>query len=184
MHPHLKEILFDEATIQAKVAEMAAEISRDYAGKKVLVVGILTGAVMFAVDLLKRLTIDVELDFMDVSSYGASLSSSGEVRILKDLSSAAEGREILIVEDIIDTGNTLVYLKRILNERLARSVKIAALLDKPAGRKVEIEADYVGFVVPDAFIVGYGIDYAQRYRQLPYIGIFNTDFMIKEEQNE
>jgi hypoxanthine phosphoribosyltransferase len=179
MHPHLNEILFSREEIDTKVKELAAQISKDYEGKNVLVVGILKGSVMFTTDLLKELTIDVEIDFMDVSSYGTSISSSGEVRILKDLSTAAEGKDILIVEDIIDTGNTLAFLKRILKERLATSVKIVSLLDKPTGRLVDIEADYVGFEVPDAFVVGYGIDYAERYRQLPYIGIFNTEFLIK-----
>jgi hypoxanthine phosphoribosyltransferase len=179
MHPHLSEILFTRSQIETRVKELAQDISRDYEGKNPLVVGILKGSVMFAVDLLKELTIDVEIDFMDVSSYGASISSSGEVRILKDLSTAAQGRDIIIVEDIVDTGNTLLYLKGILSERQATSVKIISLLDKPAGRKVDIEADYVGFEVPDAFIVGYGIDYAEKYRQLPYIGIFNQEFLIK-----
>jgi hypoxanthine phosphoribosyltransferase len=179
MHPHLKEILFTREQIEMRVKELAVDISNDYEGKNPLVVGILKGSAMFAMDLLKELSIDVELDFMDVSSYGASTTSSGEVRILKDLSSAAKDRDILIVEDIVDTGNTLLYLKGILEERQAKSVKIVSLLDKPEGRKVSIEADYVGFLVPDKFIVGYGIDYAERYRQLPYIGIFNKDFLIK-----
>ena len=177
MHPHLKEVLFTREQIDARVKELAQVISRDYEGKNPLVVGILKGSVMFAVDLLKELSTDVEIDFMDVSSYGASISSSGEVRIVKDLSTAAAGRDILIVEDIIDTGNTLLYLKGLLEERQASSVKIVSLLDKPSGRKVAIEADYVGFLVPDAFVVGYGIDYAERYRQLPYIGVFNQDFL-------
>lgn len=180
MHPHLKEILFTREQIEARVKELAAEVSRDYEGKNPLVVGILKGSVMFTTDLLKDLMIDVELDFMDVSSYGASTTSSGEVRILKDLSVAAKDRNILIVEDIVDTGNTLLYLKGLLEERQAASVKIVSLLDKPEGRKVDIEADYVGFNVPDKFIVGYGIDYAERYRQLPYIGIFNKEFLIKD----
>ena len=181
MHPHLTEILFTREQIEQRVQELADVISKDYAGKNPLVVGILKGSIMFTVDLLKDLTIDAQVDFMDVSSYGNALSSTGEVRILKDLNSSAENRDILIVEDIIDTGNTLLYVKKMLKERGARSVKIISFLDKPAGRLVEIEADYVGFEVPDAFIVGYGIDYAERYRQLPYIGIFNTDFMIKDE---
>ena len=180
MHPHLKEILFTQEQIPARIKELAVDISRDYEGKNPLLVGILKGSIMFTVDLLKELTIDVEVDFMDVSSYGASTTSSGEVRILKDLSTAAVGRHILIVEDIVDTGNTLLYLKGLLEERHAASVKIISLLDKPEGRKVDIEADYVGFNVPDKFIVGYGIDYAERYRQLPYIGIFNKEFLIKD----
>lgn len=180
MHPHLKEILFTSEAIDKRVKELGALISHDYAGKNPLVVGILKGSIMFTVDLLKSLTIDAEVDFMDVSSYGAGLRSSGEVRILKDLSTLAEGRDILIAEDIIDTGNTLLYLKGLLEKRGANSVKIISFLDKLAGRKVDIEADYVGFEVPDQFIVGYGIDYAERYRQLPYIGIFNEAFLIKE----
>lgn len=179
MHPHLKEVLFTREEIAERVKELAAVISKDYAGKNPLVVGILKGSIMFTVDLLKELSIDAEVDFMDVSSYGTGVSSTGEVRILKDLSTVAEGRDILIAEDIIDTGNTLLYVKNLLERRGAKSVKIISLLDKPAGRRVEIEADYVGFEVPDAFVVGYGIDYAEHYRQLPYIGIFNQDFLIK-----
>ena len=180
IHPHLKEILFTREEIHQRVKELAELVSRDYAGKNPLVVGILKGSIMFTVDLLKELSIDAEVDFMDVSSYGNGISSSGEVRILKDLSTTAKGRDILIAEDIIDTGNTLLYLKGLLLERQAKSVKIISLLDKPAGRQVDISADYVGFEVPDEFIVGYGIDYAERYRQLPYIGIFNQDYLIKE----
>ncbi|WP_312681811.1 hypoxanthine phosphoribosyltransferase [Lactococcus taiwanensis] len=180
MHPHLKEVLFTREQIAQRVKELAQDVSHDYEGKNPLVVGILKGSIMFTVDLLKELSIDAEVDFMDVTSYGYGISSSGEVRILKDLSSVAHGRDILIVEDIIDTGNTLLYLKKLLQGRGANSVKIISLLDKPSGRKVEIEADYVGFEVPDAFIVGYGIDYAELYRQLPYIGIFNEEFLIKE----
>lgn len=177
MHPHIKKILFTRKQIEKRIRKLADTISQDYEGKNPLVVGILKGSVMVTVDLLKELTIDAEVDFMDVTSYGNGISSSGEVRILKDLSTIAENRDILIVEDIIDTGNTLLYLKKLLQGRGAKSVKIISLLDKPSGRKVDIEPDYIGFVVPDAFIVGYGIDYAERYRQLPYIGIFNQDFL-------
>lgn len=177
MHPHIKEILFTREQIAKRIKKLAETISQDYNGKNLLIVGILKGSIMVTVDLLKDLTIDAEVDFMDVTSYGNGISSSGEVRILKDLSTIAEGRDILIVEDIVDTGNTLNYLKKILEDRGAKSVKILSLLDKPSGRNVDIEADYVGFLVPDAFIVGYGIDYAERYRQLPYIGIFNQDFL-------
>lgn len=180
VHPHLKEVLFTREQIAERVKELAEVVSRDYEGKNPLVVGILKGSIMFTVDLLKELSIDAEVDFMDVTSYGYGISSSGEVRILKDLSTVAHGRDILIVEDIIDTGNTLLYLKKLLTGRQAHSVKIISLLDKPSGRKVDIDADYVGFEVPDAFIVGYGIDYAERYRQLPYIGIFNEEFLIKD----
>lgn len=180
MHPHLKAILFTREDIQKRVSELAIEVSKDYEGKNPLVVGILKGSIMFTVDLLKELTIDAEVDFMDVSSYGTGVSSSGEVRILKDLETKAEGRDILICEDIIDSGNTLLYVKKLLEHRGASSVKIISLLDKPAGRKVEIDGDYIGFEVPDEFVVGYGIDYAERYRHLPYIGIFNQEFLIKD----
>ena len=166
MHPHLKEVLFTREQIAERVKELAEVVSRDYEGKNPLVVGILKGSIMFTVDLLKELSIDAEVDFMDVTSYGYGISSSGEVRILKDLSTVAHGRDILIVEDIIDTGNTLLYLKKLLTGRQAKSVKIISLLEP--------------FEVPDAFIVGYGIDYAERYRQLPYIGVFNEEFLIKE----
>ena len=180
MHPHLKEVLFTEKEIGSRVKALAHEISTDYAGKNPLIVGILKGSIMFTVDLLKALSIDAQVDFMDVSSYGNGLSTSGEVRILKDLDTKAQGRDILICEDIIDSGNTLLYVKNLLAHRGANSVKIISLLDKPAGRKVKINGDYIGFEVPDEFVVGYGIDYAERYRQLPYIGIFNTDFLIKD----
>ncbi|MFZ2577801.1 MAG: hypoxanthine phosphoribosyltransferase [Lactococcus hircilactis] len=180
MHPHLKEVLFTEKEIESRVKALAHEISTDYAGKNPLIVGILKGSIMFTVDLLKALSIDAQVDFMDVSSYGNGLSTSGEVRILKDLDTKAQGRDILICEDIIDSGNTLLYVKNLLAHRGAKSVKIISLLDKPAGRKVKINGDYIGFEVPDEFVVGYGIDYAERYRQLPYIGIFNTDFLIKD----
>lgn len=177
IHPHMKEILFTNQEIEHRVKELALEISFDYKDSYPLVVGILKGSVMFCVDLLKELSIDVELDFMDISSYGNSTKSSGEVRIIKDLSTHAQGRDILIVEDIIDSGKTLDYLKRLLIERGAKTVKIASLLDKPTGRKIEIEADYTGFLVPDEFVVGYGIDYAERYRSLPYIAVFNQEFL-------
>ncbi|MDR2465595.1 MAG: hypoxanthine phosphoribosyltransferase [Streptococcaceae bacterium] len=177
MHPHLKEILFSREQIEEKVKELAKVVSNDYEGKYPLVVGILKGSAMFTTDLIKEMSIDLELDFMDVSSYGNATESSGEVRILMDLSTPAVGRDIILVEDIVDTGNTLKFLKGLLYERGAKSVTIISLLDKPDGRKVEIEADYYGFIVPDAFVVGYGIDYAEKYRSLPYIGIFNQEFL-------
>ncbi|MDR0922438.1 MAG: hypoxanthine phosphoribosyltransferase [Lactobacillales bacterium] len=180
MHPHLKEILFSQEQIEGRVRELAAVLSEDYKDTYPLVVGILKGSVMFTTDLIKEMTIDLELDFMDVSSYGQSVTTSGEVKILKDLSTSAKNRDILIVEDIIDSGTTLNYLVGLFHKREAKSVKIVTLLDKPEGRTVPMTADYVGFEVPDEFVVGYGIDYAERYRSLPYIGVFNQEFLIKE----
>ena len=171
MHPHLKEVLFTREQIAERVKELAEVVSRDYEGKNPLVVGILKGSIMFTVDLLKELSIDAEVDFMDVTSYGYGISSSGEVRILKDLSTVAHGRDILIVEDIIDSGNTLHYLVEILYKRKPNSIKICTLLDKPERRTADVKVDHSGFNIPDEFVVGYGLDYAQKYRNLPFIGV-------------
>ncbi|WP_206831463.1 hypoxanthine phosphoribosyltransferase [Alicyclobacillus fructus] len=175
MHPDLERILFDEETLQAKVAEMGATLSRDYAGKTPLLICILKGAALFMADLVKRIDVPVEIDFMAISSYGQSTKSSGAVRILYDLERPVEGRDVIIVEDIVDTGLTLAYLRDTMIRRQAASVKIVSLFDKPSGRKVDIQPDYYGFTVPDAFLVGYGLDYAERYRNLPYVGILKSD---------
>lgn len=167
------EILLTEEQIQARVRELGQEISRDYQGRRVHLVGILKGAVIFLADLVRHLSVDLEVDFMAVSSYGKGSSSSGAVQILKDLDRPIEGQHVLIVEDIVDTGLTLRYLMENLKARNPASLKICALLDKPDRRKVEIEADYVGFRIPDRFVVGYGLDYAECYRGLPYIGVLN-----------
>jgi hypoxanthine phosphoribosyltransferase len=163
------EVMITQEQIWQRAAEIGAQINRDYAGEKLLLVGILRGAVMWMTDLMKQIDLDIEIDFMACSSYGAGTRSSGEVKINKDLESNIEGWNVIIVEDIIDSGNTLAYLKRYLANRGARSVRICAMLDKPAGRRVDLEADYVGFEVEDKFIVGYGLDFNQKYRQLPYI---------------
>jgi len=171
----IDRVLIDEQQIAAKVAEMAETISRDYAGKDPVLVAVLNGAVVFLSDLIRRLRIPVTIDFVKWSSYGDATRSSGVVRILKDLDESIEGRHVLIVEDIIDTGLTLHYLLENLRSRAPASVKVIALLDKPSRRRVEVRADYQGFDVPDAFVVGYGLDYAGRYRHLPYIGVLKPD---------
>ncbi len=175
MKEDFKEILITEEEINARVKEMGEEISRDYKDKDLVVVGVLKGSVVFTSDLIKRINIPCVLDFMAVSSYGEATESSGIVKIIKDLDYDIEGKDLLIVEDIIDTGTTLKYLLKYLKARKARSVAIASLLDKPARRKSKVEIKYLGFTVPDDFIVGYGIDYSERYRNTPYIGALKEE---------
>ncbi|MGZ4106391.1 MAG: hypoxanthine phosphoribosyltransferase [Tumebacillaceae bacterium] len=175
MHADVQEILFTEEQVAARVAELGAMIAADYEGQDLLVIGILKGAAMFMGDLIKRIDKVVEIDFMAVSSYGKSSESSGVVRILKDLDHSIEGRHVLIVEDIIDSGLTLAYLKNLLEQRKAASVRIATLLDKPSRHQVDMKADYLGFSVPDHFIVGYGLDFAEKYRNLPYVGVLKPE---------
>ena len=175
MRNDFKEILFTEEDILAKVKEMAAKISEDYSDGNLVVVGVLKGSVVFTSDLLKYITVPCVLDFMAVSSYGLSSESSGIVKIIKDLDYDIEGKDLLIIEDIVDTGTTLKYLLEYLKARKAKSVAIASLLNKPARRKAEIDIKYLGFNVPDEFIVGYGIDYAEGYRNAPYIGILKEE---------
>lgn len=163
----IAKILVSKEDIAKRVKEIAAEINRDYAGKPLLVVCILRGATIFFADLFRELTGDVEVDFIAVSSYGSGASSSGEVKMLKDFSSPVAGKNLLIVEDIIDTGVTLVYLKKLLEARGPESVKLCALLDKPSRRKVELKGDYIGFEIPNEYVVGYGLDYAEKFRNLP-----------------
>lgn len=167
----IQEILLTEEQIQQKTQEMANQINKDYAGEKLLVICILRGAVVFMADLFKKLTVDAEMDFMAVSSYGASAVSSGEVKILKDLTTTVEGKNLLIVEDIIDTGNTLSKLMKLLKTKNPKSIKLCSLLDKPSRRTVELEGDYVGFKIPNEFVVGYGLDYNEKMRNLPDVCI-------------
>jgi hypoxanthine phosphoribosyltransferase len=167
----LQEILITEEVLAQKVAELANQLTVEYKNKNPLVICVLKGAALFMSDLVKQMNIQLEMDFMDVSSYGSSATSSGEVKIIKDLDTSVEGRDVLIVEDIIDTGLTLKYLVELLEYRRAKSVKVVALLNKSERRQVDLVPDYVGFDVPDAFVVGYGLDYAEKYRNLPYIGI-------------
>jgi hypoxanthine phosphoribosyltransferase len=165
----IAEVLVDEESLTSRVVELAGEVSRDYAGRDVLLVGVLKGAVFFMADLVRALSIPCEIDFMAVSSYGSATDSSGVVRILKDLDANIEGRHVLIVEDIIDSGLTLSYLMRNLAARRPASLAVCALLTKPARRKANIECRYVGFEIPDRFAIGYGLDYAERLRNLPYV---------------
>ena len=164
-------VMISEQEVDAKIREMGKKISEDYAGKQVHLVGILKGSVFFVSELAKRITVPVTLDFMSVSSYGDGTSSSGVVRISKDLDESLEGKDVIVIEDIIDSGRTLTYLLDVLSQRNPNSMKLCTLLDKPDRREKEVEVDYVGFQIPDEFVVGYGLDYAQKYRNLPYIGI-------------
>lgn len=175
----IKKVLLTEEQILNRVREIGKDISKDYEGKNLLVVGILKGSVLFASDLIKNITIPCEIDFMAVSSYGSSTETSGVVRILKDLDHSIEGKDIIIVEDIIDSGITLDYLLKYLKARKANSIEIVTLLTKPARRKVDIEVKYCGFEVPDEFLVGYGLDYAEKYRNLPYVGILKEEVYKK-----
>jgi hypoxanthine phosphoribosyltransferase len=169
-NPNL-EVLITTAEIQKRISDMGAEVARDYAGKNPLLIGVLKGACTFLSDLMRAADIPLGVEFIAISSYGASMRTSGEVRILKDLDVAIEGRHILVVEDIVDTGLTLNYLLANLKSRGAASVKLAALLDKFERREKEVPIDYLGFQIPDKFVVGYGLDYAERYRNLPYIAM-------------
>jgi len=172
-------VLLNEEQIHTRVRELGEQISRDYAGKEVLIVGILKGAFVFCADLLRALSVPVQVDFMAVSSYGASTESSGVLRILKDLDASVTGRHVLLVEDIVDTGLTLRYLREYLERQGPASLRICTLLDKPARRQTPVTVEYVGFQIPDEFIVGYGIDYAENYRSLPYIGVIGD---VPDEQ--
>ncbi|MFV0518084.1 MAG: hypoxanthine phosphoribosyltransferase [Aminipila sp.] len=162
-------VMITQEQILKRAEEIGNQITEDFAGEEVLVVGILKGAVLWMADVVKNIKLDCALDFMACSSYGASTKSSGVVRILKDLDASIEGKNVIIVEDIVDSGITLNYLKTNLEGRQAKCIKICSLLDKPSGRKIELKADYVGFTVEDKFIIGYGLDFDQRYRNLPYI---------------
>ena len=175
----IREVLISKEAIEAKTKELAERISRDYKGKDLLVVGVLKGSVIFASELIKNITIPCEIDFMAVSSYGSSSETTGVVRILKDLDSEISGKHILIVQDIVDSGVTLSYLLNYLKTRNASSVEIASLLTKPSRRKVDIDCKYVGFETPDEFLVGYGLDYAEKYRNLPFIGILKREVYEK-----
>ena len=172
-------VLIPEEEVNAKIVEIGKKISEDYAGKKVHLVCVLKGGSFFMCELAKRITVPVSLDFLSVSSYGSETKSSGVVKIIKDLDLQLEGYDLLIVEDILDSGMTLSYLKRILSERKPNSIRIATLLDKPEARKADIAADYYGFHCPNEFLVGYGLDYAEKYRNLPYIGILKRKIYEK-----
>ncbi len=168
-------VLIPEDQIDERIRQLAEQISKDYAGKTVHLIGILKGSVFFICDLAKRLTIPVTMDFMSVSSYGAGTKSSGVVKLIKDLDEPIENREVLVVEDIIDSGHTLSYLLKNLSSRHPASLRLCTLLDKPDRRECDVEVDYQGFQIPDEFVIGYGLDYDQRYRNLPYIGVMSLE---------
>ena len=168
-------VLLTEEEVNKKISEVAAQINKDYEGKEVHLICILKGGVFFTCELAKRLTIPVSLDFMSVSSYGSGTKSSGVVKIIKDLDEPLEGKNVIIVEDIIDSGRTLAYLIEVLKQRNPASIRLCALLNKPDRREVEVQIDYLGFDIPDEFVVGYGLDYAQKYRNLPFIGVVEPD---------
>lgn len=180
MHKDLAYVLLEEEAIQKRVKELGRQITRDYEGKELVLVGILKGAVVFFSDLIRHVELPMSMDFMAISSYGNATKSAGVVRILKDLDKDIVGKHIIIVEDIVDSGLTLSFLKDNLVSRGAASLRICALLDKPERRKVDIKADYQGFTIPDAFVVGYGLDYAERYRNLPYIGVLKPEIYTKD----
>ena len=169
------EIMLSEEEVDKRISELGKKISDDYAGKEVTLICILKGASFFACELAKRITVPVAIDFMKVSSYGGGTVSSGDVKIINDLSDSIEGKDVIIVEDIIDSGNTLNRLPKVLMERKPNSIKLCTLLDKPSRREVEVDVDYTGFQIPDKFVVGYGLDYDQKYRNLPYIGVVKLD---------
>lgn len=179
MHPDVQEVLISEEEIAGKVRELAAGISEDYREKRVLMVGIIKGAVIFLSDLVRYIEVPVNIDFMAVSSYGKDSKSSGVVKILKDLDQSIENRHVIVVEDIVDTGLTLKYMLENLTTRKPASLKICTLLDKPSRRKVQVVPDYNGFVIPDKFVVGYGLDYAENYRNLREICVLKPEVYTK-----
>lgn len=171
----IKEVLCSEEQLRNKIKELGAAITRDYAGKKLLMVAVLKGSVMVMADLMRAVDLPLQIDFMNVSSYGAGTSTKGSVKILKDLDVDIKGMDVLIVEDILDSGVTLYNLMNLLRQRGPASIEICTLFSKPARRQVDVEAKYIGFEIPDAFIVGYGLDFAEKYRNLPYVGILKEE---------
>lgn len=175
LNKDIERVFYSEEDLQNRISELGAQLAEDYQDKLPLMVGILKGSVPFMADLVKRMDCQLEMDFMDVSSYHGGLESTGKITIEKDLGRDVKGRDVLIVEDIIDSGRTLRYVVDLLNERGAKSVKIVTLLDKKEGRVVKIDGDYIGFECPNEFVVGYGLDYDEKYRQLPYIGVLKPE---------
>ena len=175
MHQDVEKILLSQQALSQRVEELGEQITRDYAGRQVAVASVLRGSYIFMADLTRAIQLPITVDFMAVSSYGSGTVSSGQVEIKKDLSDPIEGKDLLLVEDILDSGNTLYYLVDVLRARKPASIRICTLLDKPERRAKPIQADYVGFQIPDAFVVGYGLDYDERYRNLPYIGVLRPE---------
>ena len=172
---NIDHVLLSEDSIKGIVERLAAQITKDYENKQLLMVGILKGSMVFMADLMRKVRINAKIDFMSVSSYGSGITSSGEVRIIMDLKSPVETYDVLLVEDILDSGATLHYIKQLLLQRNPKSIRIVTLFDKPGRRRADIKADYIGTVVPDEFIVGYGLDFAEDYRNLPYIGVLKSE---------
>ena len=179
MNDDILRVLYSEEELEAKCAELGAQISKDYEGKNLLLVSVLKGAVVFMTDLMRHITVPCAIEFMVVSSYGSGVKTSGVVKIVKDLDADLAGKDLLIVEDILDTGMTLHYLKQLLQDRNPNSIRIATLLDKPERRRAAVRADYVGYQVPDEFVVGYGLDYDEKYRNLPYVRILKPEVYKK-----
>jgi hypoxanthine phosphoribosyltransferase len=179
----VEEVLIDEETLQSRIGELGAEITDDYRGRDLLLVGVLKGAIFFMADLMRAIEVPCEVDFMAISSYGAGVDSSGVVRILKDLDMSVEGRNVLVVEDIIDSGLTLSYLLRNLEAREPASLEICALLTKPERRQNDVHCRYVGFEIPNRFVIGYGLDFAERYRNLPYVGVLRDELAAQAEES-
>jgi hypoxanthine phosphoribosyltransferase len=171
------EVLIDEEALAGRISQLADEVSADYAERDLLLIGVLKGAVFFMADLMRQITVPCEVDFMAISSYGGSTDSSGVVRILKDLDINIRDRDVLVVEDIIDSGLTLQYLMRNLRSREPASLEVCALMTKPARREIEVPVRYVGFEIPNRFVIGYGLDFAERYRNLPYVGVLNENLL-------
>lgn len=178
----VSEVIVGEEALQARIAELGAEITEDYRGQDLLLVAVLKGAVFFMADLMRQIDIPCEVDFMAISSYGAGVDSSGVVRILKDLDISIEGRNVLVVEDIIDSGLTLSYLLRNLESREPASLEICALLTKPERREIDIQCRYIGFEIPNRFVIGYGLDFAERYRNLPFVGVLREELAAQAEE--
>ena len=176
----VEEVLIDEETLQGRIAELGAAITDDYRGRDLLLIGVLKGAVFFMADLMRQIDVPCEVDFMAISSYGAGVDSSGVVRILKDLDVSIERRNVLVVEDIIDSGLTLSYLLRNLEAREPASLEVCALMTKPERRQNDVECRYVGFEIPNRFVIGYGLDFAERYRNLPYVGVLRDELVAEE----
>ena len=181
MNNDIERVIYDQQEIDQRVSELAEQLNHDYAGKRdVVVVAVLTGAIMFTMDLYKRLDLYAHIDFVDVSSYQGGTSSTGSVKLLHDLKNDIKGKDVIVCEDIVDTGRTLKFLIDLLKDRGANSIKICSIFDKPAGRVVAVQADYVGFDVPNEFLVGYGLDYQGLYRNLPYIGVLKPSVYQKK----
>ena len=179
MHQDVEQILYTEEELRQRVKELGCQITADYSGKEPLLVSVLRGSYIFMADLTRAIDLDVTVDFMAVSSYGRGTVSSGQVEIKKDLSDSIEGKDLILVEDILDSGNTLYYLLDVLRARKPASIRICTLMDKPERRTKPITADYVGFTIPDAFIVGYGLDFDEKYRNLPYVGVLKESVYEK-----